>query len=76
MCLIRVIIASDLKWSKHVVHKANAVHKANKVLGLLNHTVGSENKDIFFKFVQSFGSSNLRIHLPGVVITIPSQRHP
>ena len=32
-------MASDLKWSKHVVHKAN------KVLGLLKHTVGGENKD-------------------------------
>ena len=62
-------MASDLKWSKHVVHKAN------KVLVLLKHTVGGENKDIFFKFVQNFGSSNLRIRLPGVVTT-PSQRHP
>ena len=61
-------MVSDLKWSKHIVHKAN------KVLGLLKHTVGGENKDIFFKFVQSFGSSNLRIHLPSVVTT-PSQRH-
>ena len=69
-------MASDLKWSKHVVHKANAVQKANKVLVLLKHTVGGENKDIFFKFVQNFGSSNLRIRLPGVVITTPSQRHP
>ena len=42
-------MASDLKWSKRVVHKANAVHKANKVLSLLKHTVGGENKDIFFK---------------------------
>jgi len=39
-----VIMASDLKWSKHVEH---IVQKANKVLGLLKRTVGSKNKDIF-----------------------------
>ena len=39
-----VIMASDLTWTKHV---AETVHKANKVLGLLIRTVGSENKDIF-----------------------------
>ena len=39
-----VIMASDLKWSKHVEH---IVHKANKVLGLLKRTVGGKNKDIF-----------------------------
>ena len=39
-----VIMASDLTWTKHV---AETVHKANKVLGLLNRTVGSKNKDIF-----------------------------
>ena len=41
---LRVIMASDLKWSKHV---EEIVHKANKVLGLLKRTVGGKNKDIF-----------------------------
>ena len=67
-----VIMASDLKWSKHV---EQIVHKANRVLGLLKRTVGGKNKDIFFKFVQNLGSSNLGIRLPGVVTT-PSQRYP
>ena len=67
-----VIMGSDLKWSKHV---EQIVHKANRVLGLLKRTVGGKNKDIFFKFVQNLGSSNLGIRLPGVVTT-PSQRHP
>ena len=35
-------MASDLKWSKHVVHKAN------KVLGLLKHTVLVVKIKIFF----------------------------
>ena len=39
-----VIMASDLKWSKHV---EQIVHKANRVLGLLKRTVGGKNKDIF-----------------------------
>nr|XP_058945466.1 uncharacterized protein LOC131773528 [Pocillopora verrucosa] len=39
-----VIMASDLKWSKHV---EQIVHKANRVLGLFKRTVGSKNKDIF-----------------------------
>ena len=39
-----VIMASDLKWSKHV---EQIVHKANRVLGLLRRTVGGKNKDIF-----------------------------
>ena len=39
-----VIMASDLKWSKHV---EQIVHTANRVLGLLKRTVGSKNKDFF-----------------------------
>ena len=39
-----VIMASDLKWSKHV---EQIVHKANRVLGLFKRTVGGKNKDIF-----------------------------
>ena len=39
-----VIMASDLKWSKHV---EQIVHKANRLLGLLKRTVGGKNKDIF-----------------------------
>ena len=41
-----VIMASDLKWSKHV---EQIVHKANRVLGLLKRTVGSKIK-IFSQF--------------------------
>ena len=37
-------MANDLKWSKHVEQIA---HKANRELGLLKHTVGGKNKDIF-----------------------------
>lgn len=39
-----VIMASDLKWTKHV---EEIVHKANKVLGLLKCMVGGKNKDTF-----------------------------
>ena len=39
-----VIMASDLKWSKHV---EQIVHKANRVLGLFKRTVGGKNEDIF-----------------------------
>lgn len=45
-----VIMASDLKWSKHV---EQIVHKANRVLGLLKHMVGTKNKDIFSKLYKS-----------------------
>ena len=37
-------MANDLTRSKHV---NETVHRANKVLGLLKRTVGSNNKDIF-----------------------------
>ena len=40
----KVIMASDLKWSKHV---EQIVHRANSVLGLLKRTLGGKNKDIF-----------------------------
>ena len=40
-----VIIASDLKWSKHV---EQIIHKVNKVLSLLNRIVGGKNKGILF----------------------------
>ena len=40
-----VIIASDLKWSKHV---EQIIHKVNKVLSLLNSIVGGKNKGILF----------------------------
>ena len=43
-----VIMASDLKWSKHV---EQIVHKANRVLGLFKRTVGGRNKDIFSNLV-------------------------
>ena len=39
-----VIMANDLTWTKRV---NETVHKANKVLGLHKHTVGSKDKDIF-----------------------------
>ena len=45
-----VIMASDLKWSKHV---EQIVHKANRVLGLLKRTVGGKNKDIFSNFYKT-----------------------
>ena len=45
-----VIMANDLTWTKHV---NETVHKANKVLGLLKHTVGIKNKDIFSIFYKS-----------------------
>ena len=48
-----LIMASELKQSKDV---EQIVHKANEVLGFLKRTVGGKNKDIFFKFVQNFGS--------------------
>ena len=41
-------MANDLTWTKHV---NETVHKANKVLGILKRTVGSEKKDFFFNFV-------------------------
>ena len=62
-------MASDPKWSKRV---EQIVHKANKVLSLLKRKVSGKNKDIFLKFTQDFGSSNLGIRLPGLVTT-PSQ---
>ena len=46
-----VIMANDLTWTKHV---NETVHKANKVLGLLKHTVGIKNKDIFSIFYKSY----------------------
>ena len=46
-----VIVANDLTWTKHV---NETVHKANKVLGLLKHTVGIKNKDIFSIFYKSY----------------------
>ena len=45
-----VIMASDLKWSKHI---EQTVHKANRALGLLKRTVGGNNKDIFSNFRQT-----------------------
>ena len=45
-----VIMASDLKWSKHV---EQIVHTANRVLGLLKRTVGIKNKDIFSNLYKS-----------------------
>ena len=45
-----VIMTNDLTWTKHV---NETVHKANKVLGLLKHTVGSKKKDIFSIFYKS-----------------------
>ena len=45
-----VIMACDLKWSKHV---EQIVHKSNRVLGLLKRTVGSKNKDIFSNLYKS-----------------------
>ena len=53
-----VIMASGLTWTKHV---AETVQKANMVLALLNRTVGSKNKDIFFNFVQVPRSTDLGI---------------
>ena len=46
-----VIMANDLTWTKHV---NETVHKANKVLGVLKHTVGIKNKDIFSIFYKSY----------------------
>ena len=40
---LRVIMANDLNWTKHV---EETVHKANKILSLLKPTAGSKNKDI------------------------------
>ena len=40
----------DLSWSNHV---DVIVNKANKVLGLLNRTVGNKNKDIFSMLYKS-----------------------
>ena len=48
-----VIMANDLTLTKHV---NETVHKANKVLGLLKHMVGSKNKDIFTIFDRSWNT--------------------
>ena len=45
-----VIMASDLKWSKHV---EQIVHKANRVLGLFKRTVGGKNKNIFLNLYKT-----------------------
>ena len=44
---LRVNMASDLTWTKHV---EETVHKANKVLSLLKPTAGSKNKRTLFQF--------------------------
>ena len=44
---LRVNMASDLTWTKHV---EETVHKANKVLNLLKPTAGSKNKRTLFQF--------------------------
>ena len=45
-----VNMSRDLSWSNHV---DVIVNKANKVLGLLKRTVGSENKEIFSMLYKS-----------------------
>ena len=44
---LRVNMASDLTWTKHV---EETIHKANKVLSLLKPTAGSKNKRTLFQF--------------------------
>ena len=53
-----VVMASDEKWSKHLVHKAN------KVLGLLKNTIGGENKDIFSNWYKTLDRPILEYTCP------------
>ena len=45
-----VYVSRDLSWSNHV---DASVNKANKVVGLLQRTVGNKNREIFSMFYKS-----------------------
>ena len=67
---LAVIMSRDLSWSNHV---DTLVNKANKVLGFIKQTVGSNNREISSVLYRSLVRPHIRIYKPSMV-TLPSQR--